>query len=676
MNLIFVYEKIKSLFITIPVYITLFICLSGLLFCQEDNFMMSVFSSADIKKLDKAKDYEIQAEVLIEEANELYMETFAVQGNYELDEKAIDKKVKQLESKAQKKQTEAAQYYSLINSTKFGIYKRYIEKFWSDYEGDESGYVNAKLIEEQSNDYYFQAANLRTEASKTQDEKEKVEQLNNAYELEIKALEKQLSALSIYYGIEYTAPDEYVEPVAVYTEEPQEIVEPPEIEEPYAEPVQQDIIYEDLEIPKTGAAPVAAYVPAVTSISQLEGDIRINQMIIDIYNNYMADESRQPANVLTPEMITGLTSFDADQILNIWYSYAYDTLYEGVPEQPQELLATAGMASEEAESADQQMYISSEEELVPSEYEEKIAVVEEAIGESYHIPADEEVIYRVQIAANKAQLSQRALSKIYYGNKNVEMINEENWFKYSVGDFDEYEEASKFRKQCGVENAFIVAYRKGTRFSPSRTDVAGIASAGEADEGMISSKFDVGLSFRVQVAANRVPVTKEQLERIYIDDYPVEMIYEDDWYKYQLLGVRLFSDALKILRRARVKGAFIIAYNNGTMQNLYTAAKFSKTVEKEVQTYGRKGKLNDVEWHVQIAASKIPLNQSELAGIYKGNQDVSLIIEEGWYKYRLKAGTSYSAAREIKESCGVNRTFIVAYYVGKKVPIQNAIYDF
>ncbi len=667
MNLLFVYKKIIRLLFIISIYTTLFLLSSSIIYCQQDDFIRSMFNNSDIKKLDKTREYEIKAEGLIEEANELYMETFAVQGDYELDEKAIDKKVKQLESKARKKQIEAAQYYELINETKFGIYKRYIEKFWSEFEGDESVYVNAKLIEEQSNDYYFQATNLRSDASKTQDDKQKIENLNNAYELELKALEKQLNALSIYYGVEYAAADEYVEPVTTYT---------PETPVTYTEPVQQETYYEEPDYGETVTQPVTDYTPAVTTTSQLEGDIRVNQMIIDIYNKYMADETRQPVNVLTPEILSSLTSFDADQILNIWYSYAYDTLYEGIPEPPPELLAIADSLSEEMAPEGQQTDMYTEDELMASEYEERISVVEEDISGSYHLPSDDEIIYRVQIAANKAQLSQRALGKIYYGNKNVEMINEEGWFKYSIGDFDDYESASKFRKQCGVQNAFIVAYRRGTRFAPSGMDEAGYAAMGESAGGMISSEFDVGLYFRVQIAANRVPITKEQLQKIYTDDYTVELINEEGWYKYQLLGVRLFSDALRILRRSKVKGAFIIAYNNGTRQNLYAAAKHSKSVEKEVQTYGRKGKLNDIEWHVQIAASKIPLNQYELSEIYKGDQNVSMVIEEDWYKYRLKAGTSYSTAKEIKQTCGVNKAFIVAYYVGKKVAIQNAINNY
>jgi hypothetical protein len=630
-----------------------------------------MFNNYDNKKLDKTKEYELKAEGLIEEANELYMETFAVQGNYELDEKTINKKVKQLESKARKKQIEAAQYYEIINKTKFGIYKRYIEKFWSEYEGDESNYVNAKLIEEQSNDYYFQATTLRSEALKTPDDKQKVESLNSAHELELKALEKQLHALSIYYNVEYTSADEYIEPVTTYTPETPVTT--------YAEPVEQETYYEEPESRQTEIQPSTEYTPVTTPASQLEGDIRVNQMIIDIYNSYMADETRQPANVLTPDVLSGITAFDADKILNIWYSYAYDTLYEGVPKPPPELLAiTDSIPPEEMAATDEtrDLYTEAEDQLVSTEYEEKIAVVDEDISESYHLPADDDIIYRVQIAANKAQLSQRALSKIYYGKKNVEMINENGWFKYSIGDFEDYDGASKFRKQCGVNNAFIVAYRRGTRFMPSRMDKTGITSLGETAGDMISSTFDAGLSFRVQVAANRVPMTKEQLKNIYKDDYSVELINEEGWYKYQLMGVRLFSDALRILRRAKVKGAFIVAYNEGAKLNLYAAARRSKSVEKEVQTYGRKGKLNDIEWHVQIAASRIPLNQYDLSEIYKGNQNVSLIIEDGWYKYRLKAGTSYSTAKEIKRTCGVNKAFIVAYYVGKKVPIQNAIQNY
>jgi hypothetical protein len=633
---------------------------------QQDELFSSVFSNSDIKKLEKTKEYETEAEGLIEEANELYMETFAVQGNYEYDEKTIEKKVKQLESKAQKKQIEAAKYYELINQTKFGIYKTYIEKFWSDFEGDENDYVNARLIEEQSNDYYFQASTLRAEAEKIADVKDKVDKLNSAHDFEVKALDKQLSALAIYYNIGYTAGETVRETV------------PAEIETVETEPAQPQVTYE--EPAYRPAETVTMAEPALTqpaetgqARAQVEEDVFVNQMIINMYDQYMSDESRQPVNVLTPQMLSDITYFDSDKILNMWYSYAYDTLYKGVPEKPPGLYAATDSLGEELTMEGQEAAGTGQEQMVPTEYEEMIATVEGDISESYHIPEGDEIIYRVQIAALKTQLTQRALSKIYYGNKNVEMLNEDGWFKYSIGDFYTYDDADKFRKQCAVKNAFIVAYRKGQKFVPGGISDLVSAQYAETAPDLITSRYDVGLIFRVQVAANRVPLTKEQLSRIYKDDYPVEMMYEDGWYKYQVLGVRLFSDALRILRNAEVRGAFIVAYDKGAKHNLYAAVSRSKKIEKEVQTYGRKGRLNEIEWHVQIAASRIPLTQNELSNIYRGDHDISLVIEEGWYKYRLKAGSSYTAAKEIKQNCNVPKAFIVAYYRAKKVPITRAI---
>jgi hypothetical protein len=643
-----------------PIYLIIYLLSCSLLYSQQYDFIKSIFSGSDLKKLEKKKSYETQAEQLIEEANELYMETFAVQGDYELDEDKIEKKVKKLENKAQKKQIEAAKYYELINQTKFGIYKKYIEKFWSDFEGDESSYINARLIEEQSNDLYFQASTLRSEASKISDQKEKVKNLNSAYDLEIKSLEKQLSALGIYYGIDYTPGEDRVEQVSADVSDIEE-TEPGEQQLYYLEPAEQ----------KTELPPVRDIVISEPTTAQIEEDIMVNQMIIDLYNQYMSDSTRYPANVLTPEILSGITHFDSDQILNIWYSYAFDTLYEGIPAPRPEKLATADTAVEELAYEDQ-----TEEQLVPAQYEEKIAVVEEDVDESYYIPEGDEVIYRVQIAAHITQLTQRALSKIYYGNKKIEMLNEEGWFKYSIGDFSTYEDAGKFRKQCGVKNAFIVAYRKGQKFIPTGISEEVAAQYSQTAADIITSDYDIGLIFRVQIAANRVPLTREQLSRIYKDDYPVEMIEEEGWFKYQILGVRLFSDALRLLRNSQVKGAFITAYDKGVRQNLYIAVKHSRSLEQEVQTYGRKGRLNDIEWHVQVAASRIPLTKNELSRVYRGNRKISLIIEEGWYKYRLKAGTSYSAAKEIKQQCGASKAFIVSYYRAKKVPINRAINDY
>ncbi|MFO7658227.1 MAG: hypothetical protein R6W78_14295 [Bacteroidales bacterium] len=633
------------------------------IYAQNDEAIQSLLSKSDLTKIQKANEYKSQGDALIEEANQLYMETFSVQADIQLDEKAIQKKVSQLETKAQQKQFEALELYKKCNETKYGTYKKYIEQFWSDFSGDENQYINAKLIEEQSNDYFYQATVTRNDAGKLKDRKEKIQKLNDANDLDIRALEKQITALGTYYSFETlpetTTPSQPVTPVYQAQEQPQQPVytQPesaysPEVHTPaYTTPVQH---------------------PATSG----EG---VNQELIEMYRRYMADSLGKNPSLLTPEQLQRISSFDANQILNIWYNYAYGQSYS--PEYEEQLLAEeqADAITQPVEDLSAEQYQDFEEKTVQEQVskaqqnaETDLKLIEIHAGEEEKLsmlPADGNVIYRVQLAANKAELTQRALQKIYYGNKQVEMIMEDNWFKYSIGDFDDYKSADKFRAQCGVKNAFIVAYRKGTRFDAT-AQAEEIAITQSAEYAVAPGSE--GLSFRVQIAASYTTLNKEQIARIYSGPYPVEQVEEDGWYKYQITGVRLFSDALKIIRDIKVRGAFISAYNNYEKMNLLEAVKMSKKTEKEIQTYGRRGRVNDIDYYVQVAASQYPLRPAELARIYPGNFKITLIFEEGWYKYRIKAGQSFEEAEGIKNNAGVPKAFIVAYDRAVKIPLHQA----
>lgn len=74
----------------------------------------------------------------------------------------------------------------------------------------------------------------------------------------------------------------------------------------------------------------------------------------------------------------------------------------------------------------------------------------------------ENVIFKIQIAASKVPLSVEKLRQIY---KSDEIINNEKegiWYKYNVGYFKSYREAYEYKKRMNVKGAFIVAYRDGT----------------------------------------------------------------------------------------------------------------------------------------------------------------------------------------------------------------------
>jgi hypothetical protein len=599
---------------------------------QDETSIRPIVEAGDLKKLLKADEYQSKAEKLIEEANQYNLEIFSVQANTDLDEKIVLKKTGQLEKKAWDKQIEASALYEESNELKFIVYKKYLDRFWKDHAGEESDYLNAKLLEEQSSDNYFQATSYRIEAKKMPDGAARVQKLSEANELENEAIRKQLSALAAYYDIQQLQTTE-----TRSGETEVSLPAPPETsrELPAKQVTQQ----------QEGTLP---------------GQVEVNQEMIDMYNEYLKSGQFTDTTLSTGK-IAGITEFDMDRMLQIWYEYMY-----GREEPP---VSRGAYYAGLSDSISGRETVAQQETVQPESDVEIGVVTDENI--SVLVPADENVIYRVQIAANRTELSQRALSRIYYGNKNVEMINENGWYKYSVGDFDTYEEASQFRKSSGVSNAFVVAYRKGTRFSAGpATPQAGqevAAAAGEVQH------TPPGLVFRIQIAASRAPITREQLEKIYGGNYSVEMIREEGWYKYQFLGLRLYSDAIRIIKDVPVRGAFIVAYEDGVKQNLADAVRKNRETENTVKTYGRKGRIREVEFHVQLAASKRSMNANELANLYHGPEPLSLVIEEGWYKYRIKTGNSYDLAQKIKQECGVNDAFIVAYRRAEKISLYEAI---
>jgi|GEM_PF-3563937 len=70
----------------------------------------------------------------------------------------------------------------------------------------------------------------------------------------------------------------------------------------------------------------------------------------------------------------------------------------------------------------------------------------------------EGIIFKVQIAADIVVLSSEKLSTIYKGNKKIVPFEQDEWFKYAVGNFKTYQEANKYREICGVGDAFVIAF--------------------------------------------------------------------------------------------------------------------------------------------------------------------------------------------------------------------------
>jgi hypothetical protein len=74
-----------------------------------------------------------------------------------------------------------------------------------------------------------------------------------------------------------------------------------------------------------------------------------------------------------------------------------------------------------------------------------------------------QLVFKVQIAASKKEMSKNELKRIYAQDYMIVMDKEGPWYKYSVGAFADYIEAQKFKINTGVRDAFIVAWKNGKK---------------------------------------------------------------------------------------------------------------------------------------------------------------------------------------------------------------------
>jgi hypothetical protein len=77
----------------------------------------------------------------------------------------------------------------------------------------------------------------------------------------------------------------------------------------------------------------------------------------------------------------------------------------------------------------------------------------------------EDIIFKVQIAAHTVPLTEEYLRTIYKGGMSIDMIYEDEWYKYSIGRYLSFEEATSTLDECKVRKAFIVAYQGGNKLT-------------------------------------------------------------------------------------------------------------------------------------------------------------------------------------------------------------------
>jgi hypothetical protein len=177
--------------------------------------------------------------------------------------------------------------------------------------------------------------------------------------------------------------------------------------------------------------------------------------------------------------------------------------------------------------------------------------------------------------------------------------------------------------------------------------------------------------FMVQIAASRIPLTRAQLWAIYPGNLSVEVIRDANWFKYRITGFRFFSDASMVATESGAKNAWVLSASLGKEINLEKAKDMTRILEAGSKQY--KYITGDIDFFVQVAASRVGLTDEEISNLCHSTNACREIIENGWFKYQVFTGTNYKEAIRLRKSMSI-KSFVVAYKDGTKINLYQAIH--
>jgi hypothetical protein len=181
-------------------------------------------------------------------------------------------------------------------------------------------------------------------------------------------------------------------------------------------------------------------------------------------------------------------------------------------------------------------------------------------------------IFRVQIVACRVPLDKKTLRGIYNGPLEILELNEDNWYKYAIGEFTTYKAARQLRDQSNIPGVFVIAYLNGKRIKIT----PGIAYKKFSTRNVPNPAKSDQIRYFIQIAASKTSLSDNYLKNIYNGPVKIEIKKEGEWNKYVLPAGKTYQEANETLKNASIPGAFIIVYQNDTRIELQKAIKITQ----------------------------------------------------------------------------------------------------
>ncbi|MEE4197977.1 MAG: SPOR domain-containing protein [Bacteroidales bacterium] len=665
-------------------HLLIFLSLAG----AQHDALSQTFSAEDKTSLEEAKTLNQSAQELLNEANGLFSEIAILENNATKN----SKKISRLNNKAIDLQLKALEQQKEANILTYQVYRKQITQKSNSDALEGSLKVKANLLIEQAEKFFYQAEMLRIDAYALKDDQksERRDKLKEAQEYERIGLEKQQEA----YQILYQEPGE--ENLHSLVSKPGDSLVV----------INEALLQEYLHYLSSTNETTTLDQLRKVAFSDSVSSVRLRKQWDDYLYNFEKTLAHQESTV--PESPDDSADDFALSEKEPKPSEKSESFAENLSETSEKNIYKVQIAADKkpvSQGTLQKIY-SSDKKVEVSEKDgwsnysigdfdsyaqaeafkntlgnENAFVVtlkdtEESTGDKPPVPEEERrvqdkkdtgFLFKVQIAASKNKLNDQELKSIYRGSKKINQSFEDGWYKYSLGEFTDYDEAKTLRKQTGVKDAFIVSSYDGEKI-PLYMAVRGIKP--KKEQAAPAEK----IVFKVQIAADTKPLASSKLHQIYSGYHTIDSYTEDEWYKYAIGELSTFDEANKLRKECKVKGAFIIAFKDGKKINVLEAKKmvrecYTPQIIKDWQEENTR-----IIFRVQIAASQKELTPIQLKQKFCGEKYIYFSYEKPWYKYAAGNFSGYPEARRMKERIKVAGAFVVAYQYGEKLDIQQAIH--
>ncbi len=202
------------------------------------------------------------------------------------------------------------------------------------------------------------------------------------------------------------------------------------------------------------------------------------------------------------------------------------------------------------------------------------------------------VEFSVQVLSTRKSIDLRYFKDKYDIAQDIVENHEGGWYKYSVGKYDRLWRArelrNKLRSNTGIKDAFIVAYKDGTRISLEEAlgyeekaksaseeryrleqEARKLYPAIVLEDNIPSHGIVIGVQLLAFQGNNKYPIG--MLKGVYGIDKPILINFDSPWYKIIVGGFDTYQQAYDYQFEARNKGfvdAYVVAHKDGVRISL------------------------------------------------------------------------------------------------------------